>query len=78
MQTQIQKWGNSLGIRIPKDVASRLHIKNGAIVNLEVLDNYLVITPKTSGLELLLSNITDTNRHNEAWNKDDLMGNEVW
>ncbi|WP_410521460.1 AbrB/MazE/SpoVT family DNA-binding domain-containing protein [Candidatus Tisiphia endosymbiont of Parasteatoda lunata] len=25
MQTQIQKWGNSLGIRIPKHLADKLH-----------------------------------------------------
>lgn len=78
MQTQIQKWGNSLGIRIPKDIANKLHIKNGAIVNLEISDYNIVIIPKVSELDLLLNNITDNNCHHEVLKDDSKLGNESW
>jgi antitoxin MazE len=78
MQAQIQKWGNSLGVRIPKDVASRLHIKDGAIVNIAISENNLVITPKISELDLLLNDITADNLHYELLSNDDTSGNESW
>lgn len=78
MQTQIQKWGNSLGIRIPKDIASKLHIKKGAIVNLEISDHNIIITPAISELDLLLNNITDNNCHHEVLKNDSKSGNESW
>jgi len=78
MQTQIQKWGNSLGVRIPKDITNKLCIKNGAIVNLEILDHNIIIIPETSELDLLLNNITDTNCHHEELENDNIFGNELW
>ena len=78
MQAQIQKWGNSLGVRIPKDIAGRLHIKDGAIVNIAISENNLVITPKISELDLLLDDITPANLHSELLSNDDNSGNEAW
>lgn len=62
MQTQIQKWGNSLGIRIPKHLTDKLHI----------------ISTETSELDILLDNITDSNCHHEMLNDDIVVGNESW
>ena len=78
MQTQIQKWGNSLGVRIPKDIADRLCIKNGVMVNVEISDHNIIIAPVTSELDLLLNNITDANLHSEELKYDDILGNESW
>jgi antitoxin MazE len=78
MQAQIQKWGNSLGVRIPKDLANKLHIENGVIVDLEISDQQLIITRTISELELLLNNITETNSHHEILTNDDIIGNELW
>jgi antitoxin MazE len=78
MQTQIQKWGNSLGIRIPKNLADKLHFQQGAFVNLEIADNHLIITTKISELDILLDNITDFNCHHEILNDDIVVGNELW
>lgn len=78
MQTQIQKWGNSLGIRIPKNISSKLHIKNGTIVNLEISDHNIIIIPETSELDLLLNDITDNNCHHEVLKDDSKLGNELW
>ena len=78
MQTQIQKWGNSLGVRIPKYVADRLCIRNGVMVNLEISDHNIIIAPVISELDLLLNNITDDNLHSEELRDDDILGNESW
>ena len=36
MQTKIQKWGNSLGLRIPRSFAAEAHVKEGSAVDLSV------------------------------------------
>lgn len=78
MKTQIQQWGNSLGIRIPKQLAGQLHLKKGISVNLEICDNHLIISPEISELDILLGSITDNNRHKEELNHDEISGNEKW
>jgi antitoxin MazE len=78
MQTQIQKWGNSLGIRIPKYLTGKLHLKQGTLVNLEITGNHLIISAEISELDTLLNNITDSNRHHAVLNDDDIVGNELW
>ena len=66
MQAQIQKWGNSLWVRIPISIANKLHIKSGTTVNLEASEHQITIIPETSELDLLLSNITDTTTINSV------------
>lgn len=66
-----QKWGNSLGIRIPKDAADKIGIKQGSEMELNVIGNEGIITlkPKRTRkkytLEELISQITPENRHEE-------------
>lgn len=66
-----QKWGNSLGIRIPKDAADRIGINQGSEMVLSVIGSEGIITlkPKKTRkkytLEELLSQITPENRHEE-------------
>jgi len=36
MQTKIQKWGNSLGLRIPRSFAAEAQVEEGATVDLSV------------------------------------------
>ena len=43
MITKIQKWGNSLGLRIPKGIAEDAHVAEGARVDLKVENGRLVI-----------------------------------
>lgn len=67
----VQKWGNSLGIRIPKEAADRIGIVQGAEIELYVAENEKIITLKPKRLqkkftlEELLSQITPENRHDE-------------
>lgn len=68
MQTTIQKWGNSLAIRIPKSFASETKINNGTEVDLLIKNNQLIITPIIKDeytLDAFLSEINNSNIHNE-------------
>jgi len=69
--TTVQKWGNSLAVRIPKDVAEKVHIDQGSLMELRVETNEGTITlvPKKArkkySLDELLSGITPENTHKE-------------
>ena len=45
MQTRIQKWGNSLALRIPKSFAAESHLEQGMLVDVSLLDGKLLVTP---------------------------------
>lgn len=80
MITTIQKWGNSLAVRIPKTVAQDIHLKTGAPVDLIVRDGKLLVEPKatrTYQLSQLLKQISKRNLHNEV-ETGRPTGNEVW
>ena len=80
MLTKVQKWGNSLALRIPKAYAEETHIHHGSSVDLSLQEGNLVITPvrkKTVTLEELLADITPDNRH-EAIDSGFAVGGEVW
>ncbi|MFE0558474.1 AbrB/MazE/SpoVT family DNA-binding domain-containing protein [Paenibacillus sp. NPDC058910] len=63
---QVQKWGNSLGIRIPKELAMEVGLKEGSKIDLDLKDGHLVIKPRTKTLEDVLSKITPDNIHSEV------------
>jgi antitoxin MazE len=45
MTTTVQKWGNSLGIRVPKAVAEQVDLKTGSRIQFDVHDGVLTIRP---------------------------------
>ena len=49
MRAKVQKWGNSLGIRIPKALAQEVGLETDSEVDLAALDGKLVISPVASG-----------------------------
>jgi antitoxin MazE len=42
----VTKWGNSLAIRIPKNIAEQVNLKPGTLIAIAIVDNNIVITPK--------------------------------
>jgi antitoxin MazE len=44
VRTKIQKWGNSLGLRIPKALAEEIAVEEGSSVEIQVKDQSLVIS----------------------------------
>lgn len=43
MITNVQKWGNSQGVRIPKSILNELNITNGQELDLSVVDGAILI-----------------------------------
>jgi antitoxin MazE len=80
MQTRIQKWGNSLGLRIPKSFAREAGVEEGSEVDLSVEDGELIIRPRRLpryNLKELLRGITAKNLHREV-ETGEPVGREVW
>ena len=77
MTAKVKKWGNSLGIRIPKDIANSVNFTDNCEVELVVEKGKLVITPKNNLLNDLVSKITPQNLHNEIETQS-VVGNEEW
>jgi len=81
MQTKVQKWGNSLALRIPKSFAAEVGLSDDSAVDLALVGGKLVITPlfirAEFALDELLAGVTDENLHNEIATGD-ATGNEVW
>ena len=69
METRVQKWGNSLALRIPKLFASQIGLEPNSLVELSVRGAELVIVAvKPPGLKLddLLAQVTEHNLHDEV------------
>lgn len=80
MLTKIQKWGNSLGLRIPKSLAEDARVEAGSQIDITLDGDQLVIRPvRTSSYQLdeFLSRVTRANRHNET-STGDATGRELW
>lgn len=61
MKTMVQKWGNSLGVRIPSVYVKEFDLKSGSSVEITRNNGKIVIIPKRNTLEELLSGVTDEN-----------------
>jgi antitoxin MazE len=78
MEAKIQKWGNSLGIRIPGNIIKSLSLRNGSIVDIEKEIDTIVIRPKEKhNLVDMLNSISDANIHTE-FNFGMTEGEEIW
>ena len=80
MQTKIQKWGNSLGLRIPKSFAEQAGVSAGSDVDLSVEDGELIVRPRRTPkyeLNQLLQAVTPRNVHREV-ETGESVGREAW
>jgi antitoxin MazE len=78
MNATIQKWGNSLAIRIPKVMANQIQVSEGDEMELSVDKNALLMRPvrRRYLLSEMLERVTSDNRHEETdWGKPE--GREV-
>ncbi len=79
MTTHVQKWGNSLAVRLPKELVEKIHLSEGGSVSIESRDGALIIRPavKPETLESMVKKITPRNRHGEVLS-DNAVGLEIW
>jgi antitoxin MazE len=78
MKARIQKWGNSLALRIPKTFASEAGLEADSPVEISVEEGRLVIAPvKPITLDELLARVTKENLHGEI-QTGPAVGKEAW
>ena len=79
MRTRIQRWGNSLALRIPSALAEETELQEGAEVDVAVRRGKLVVARSTHRVSLsdLLDGITTDNLHGEV-STGEPEGKEVW
>ena len=80
MKTRVQKWGNSLALRIPKSFAMEVGLQRETSVEISLANGKLIITPVAKPkptLEQLLAKVTKRNLHHEV-DTGAAVGNETW
>lgn len=79
MITIVQKWGNSLAVRLPKAVADQIAVSEGEELEMKVVENSLILrtAKRKYSLSELLDHVTPKNLHGEIdWGKP--KGKEAW
>jgi len=69
MIAKTAQWGNSIGVRLPKDLAKKAGIGVDSTVEIEEADDGIIIKSvgkKEYSLKELVSRITTQNRHGET------------
>ena len=80
MVAKIKKWGNSLALRIPKELAAEAGLADNSVVELKIRNGHLVVSgPITTAASLddLLDRATPENRHGET-DFGPARGREEW
>ena len=77
MEAIVRKWGNSLGIRIPGNMAKEISLQDGSSVDIERKDGQIIIKPRNKYiLKDMISNISKDNIHEEI-ESSGTVGNEI-
>ncbi len=80
MIATVQKWGNSLGVRLPKSIAQDSSIREGIAVDMTVQNGRVILSPTpkpTYQLGVLLKSVSAKNRHAEVCTGG-AVGREAW
>jgi antitoxin MazE len=80
MEANVQKWGNSLAVRIPRPFAAEVGIGEGSAVDVLVEDGGIVVRPRRAprlSLDELLAGVTAKNAHAES-DTGPAVGREIW
>jgi len=80
MKTRVQKWGNSLALRIPKSFAAEVGIDPNSSVEMSLRDGKLIVVPSDKPkftLRQLLAQVTEENLHHEV-DTGPAVGGEAW
>ena len=79
MLTKVQKWGNSLAVRLPKALTDEIDVHSDSPVEVVVRDNAIILRPakRTHRLDDLLDGITPQNMHAEQ-DFGSIVGKEEW
>lgn len=67
--SKISRWGNSLGVRLPKELAATAGLKAGTSVRVRLMDNGTVVIAPVSGLvtEIIAKKLPKTTPNTAEW-----------
>jgi antitoxin MazE len=79
MKTHLQKWGNSLALRVPSSFAKDAQVEDGSEVEINIVEGKLIVTPllKRYSLDELLAAVSKKNLHSEI-DAGKTAGKEIW
>jgi antitoxin MazE len=80
MRTRVDRWGNSLGVRIPKAIAEEAGLREGTHVEIDV-ENGAVTMRRTKPqytLDELLEGLTPDMVHSEWGDVEDVGRERIW
>jgi antitoxin MazE len=80
MKTRVQKWGNSLAMRIPTAFAAEMHVVSNSTVEIALHEGKLIVSsPKRRKWTLgkLLEGVNRNNIHGE-FHAGKPIGKEAW
>ena len=77
MQTVVQKWWNSLGLRIPSLWAKDNNVRSGSKIEVIVEKGKITILPQKKSLDDMLAMVTPENIHSEV-STGNAVGKEEW
>ena len=77
MQTVVQKWGNSLGLRIPSLWAKDNNVRSDSKIEVIVEKGKITILPQKKSLDDMLAMVTPENIHSEV-STGNAVGKEEW
>lgn len=75
----VSKWGNSLAIRIPKNIADKMNLKAGMAISIDVTDDNIIVTPQKPRytLDELVAGASSEDFDGEyEWGEP--VGEEIW
>lgn len=66
MKTNIRKWGNSIGVRIPQPFAKETGMADGSSIEITVVNQKIILSKAKLTLSQLLKNVKPENIHGET------------
>lgn len=69
MKTKVQRWGNSLAVRIPKTFAEEVGLHDDSPVEMRLVKGGLLVEPSCTwapSLDELLDGVTESNLHEKV------------
>ena len=81
MKVKLQKWGNSLDIRIPKSILSSLNFNENDILKIEQIDDKFIITKSKKNkisLKNYLINMMEKIYRIDQYDGENLSKEFVW
>jgi antitoxin MazE len=80
MKSKVQRWGNSLAVRIPKTFAEEVGLADDSPIEMRLVKGGLLLEPAPTWgptLDELLEGVSDDNRHGEV-DTGERRGSEEW